>query len=94
MIGYWTAIIKLRVPAKMDCGAYMGLTWGRGLSVEMIKKSPGNTQWNFVESCIASVLEFQYIFREQKHTLPSTKTRVQGITPVEIFEFCIVVGKF
>ena len=45
------------------------------------KKGPGNTPGNFVESCIAAVLEFQYIFREQKQTLPSPETKVRSITP-------------
>ena len=33
-------------------------------------------------------------FGKQKQTLPSPKTKVRGITPGEICEYCIVVGEF
>ena len=59
----------------------------------MIKKGPGNTPGNFVESCIAAVIEFQYIFGEQKQTLPS-HTRVRGITPGEIFNSASLLESF
>ena len=45
----------------------------------MIKKGPGNTPGNFVESCIA-VLEFQYIFGEQNKLCPPLK-RGSGVLP-------------
>ena len=50
-----------------------------------------STPGNFVESCIAAVLLFQYIFGEQNQTLPSPKTRIRGITPGEIFACCLVL---
>ena len=72
---------------------YMGYLGGRGLLVQIIKIGPGNTPWNFVESCIAAILEFQYIFGEQKQTLSSPKTKVRVNTPGEIVEFCTVFWK-
>ena len=63
----------------------------------MIKKTD-NIPGNLVESCIATqyyiATQFQYIFEEQKQTLPSPKTRVRDITLGEFYEFCIVVGDF
>ena len=76
-----------------DCGTtWVNLEASRPLSSND-KKGPGLTPGDFVESCIAAMLEFQYIFDEQKQTLPSPQTKVWGITPGEIFEFCIVVGE-
>ena len=50
-----------------DCGA----TWvnlgaaAAGPVVKITKKGLGNIPGNFFVSCIAAVLEFQYIFEEQ-----------------------------
>ena len=81
------------MPAKMSAGLHW-FTWGSGPLVKMIQKALVVSQ-AFFKSCVSVVPEFPYVFGEQNQTYStSPKTSVRGITPGEIFEFCIVVGDF